>query len=135
VLSGAPPPQAVLETLRQDEWQLVAIIRALATNARILIFDEPTSSLDAEERDSLHRAVRELADAGLAILYVSHFLDDVIQLCDTVTVLRDARITMVSTTEGLTQQLLLESMTVETASALTAPTVCPTQTAPSSLLG
>ena len=115
VLSGAPPPQAILETLRQDEWQLVAIIRALAADARIFILDEPTSSLDGEERISLHRAIRELADAGLGILYVSHFLDDVIQLCDVATVLRDARVEMVLKTEGLTQQILLEGMTGEAA--------------------
>ena len=117
VLSGAPPPQAVLETLRQDEWQLVAIIRALATDAQIVILDEPTSSLDGEERDSLHRAVSELADAGLGILYVSHFLDDVIQLCHVATVLRDARVAMSLRTDGLSQQTLLEGMTGEAAAS------------------
>ena len=122
VLSGAPPPQAVLETLRQDEWQLVAIIRALATDARILVLDEPTSSLDGEERSSLHRAVTELADGGLGILYVSHFLDDVIQLCDVATVLRDARVAMSLQTEGLTQQTLLEGMTGEVAVSTTSRT-------------
>ncbi|ORB56148.1 sugar ABC transporter ATP-binding protein [Mycolicibacterium rhodesiae] len=71
--------------------QLVAIVRAMAVKARVLILDEPTSSLDAEEVAELFRVMRRLRDAGTAILFVSHFLDQVYEISDRMTVLRNGR--------------------------------------------
>ncbi len=72
--------------------QLVAIARAISTDVRVLILDEPTSSLDLDEVTELFRVIRELASRGVAILFVSHFLDQVYEICDRVTVLRGGRV-------------------------------------------
>ncbi|MDT5124693.1 MAG: galactofuranose transport system ATP-binding protein [Mycobacterium sp.] len=72
--------------------QLVAIARATAISARVLILDEPTSSLDADEVAELFRVMRRLRDGGTAILFVSHFLDQVYEISDRMTVLRNGRL-------------------------------------------
>jgi galactofuranose transport system ATP-binding protein len=69
--------------------QLVAIARALAIDCRVLVLDEPTSSLDADEVAELFRIIRVLRDSGVAILFVSHFLDQVYEIADRMTVLRN----------------------------------------------
>ena len=69
--------------------QLVAIARAISVDVRVLVLDEPTSSLDLVEVGELFRVIRELKERGVAILFVSHFLDQVYEICDRITVLRD----------------------------------------------
>src|SRR6187431_2202799 len=71
--------------------QLATVARAVATDARVLILDEPTSSLDAEEVKALFALIRRLRDKGVAILFVTHFLDQVYEICDRMTVLRNGR--------------------------------------------
>ncbi|MGC4174235.1 sugar ABC transporter ATP-binding protein [Demequina sp.] len=82
--------------------QLVAIARAISTDLRVLVLDEPTSSLDVDEVAELFRVIRELKQRGVAILFVSHFLDQVYEICDRVTVLRDGKFVG----EYLTRELL-----------------------------
>jgi ribose transport system ATP-binding protein len=77
--------------LRVGEQQLVEIAKALSLDARILIMDEPTSALSAAECATLFKVVRQLAGAGVAIVYISHRIEEVVQLADRVTVLRDGR--------------------------------------------
>ncbi|MFK4808321.1 MULTISPECIES: sugar ABC transporter ATP-binding protein [unclassified Microbacterium] len=72
--------------------QLVAISRAMVLDARVLILDEPTSSLDRGEVERLFAVIRELRDHGVAILFVSHFLDQVYEISDRITVLRNGRL-------------------------------------------
>jgi galactofuranose transport system ATP-binding protein len=72
--------------------QLVAIARAVDTDPAVLVLDEPTSSLDADEVAELFRVVRELRAAGVAVLFVTHFLDQVYELCDRATILRNGRL-------------------------------------------
>src|SRR5690606_21250670 len=81
---------------------LVAIARAISTEVKVLVLDEPTSSLDLDEVGELFRVIRELAQRGVAILFVSHFLDQVYEICDRVTVLRGGRLVG----EYLTRELL-----------------------------
>ncbi|MBX9244602.1 sugar ABC transporter ATP-binding protein [Actinotalea ferrariae] len=69
--------------------QLVAISRAMVLDSKVLILDEPTSSLDRDEVDQLFGVVRDLRDRGVAILFVSHFLDQVYEISDRITVLRN----------------------------------------------
>ncbi len=69
--------------------QLVAIARAISADVKVLVLDEPTSSLDLDEVGELFRVIRELKARGVAILFVSHFLDQVYEICDRITVLRD----------------------------------------------
>jgi simple sugar transport system ATP-binding protein len=71
--------------------QLATVARAVATDARVLILDEPTSSLDADEVKALFALIRRLRDQGVAILFVTHFLDQVYEICDRMTVLRNGR--------------------------------------------
>lgn len=71
--------------------QLVAIARAVSLDARLVIMDEPTSSLDASEVDVLFGVVKGLREAGVSVLYVSHFLDELFEICDRVTTMRDGR--------------------------------------------
>ncbi|KQQ92782.1 sugar ABC transporter ATP-binding protein [Leifsonia sp. Leaf325] len=76
-------------TLSPALQQLVAIARAMVTHPKVLVLDEPTSSLDADEVATLFRALRRLRDHGVAILFVSHYLEQVYALSDRITVLRD----------------------------------------------
>jgi monosaccharide-transporting ATPase len=71
--------------------QLATVARAVATDARVLILDEPTSSLDADEVKALFALIRRLRDKGVAILFVTHFLDQVYEVCDRMTVLRNGK--------------------------------------------
>ena len=72
--------------------QLVAISRAMVTDSRALVLDEPTSSLDRGEVEQLFGVIRGLRDRGVAILFVSHFLDQVYEISDRITVLRNGRL-------------------------------------------
>jgi len=72
--------------------QMVAIARALSVSAQVLILDEPTSSLDDDEVQRLFTVLRRLRDEGLAILFVTHFLEQVYALCDRITVLRNGEL-------------------------------------------
>jgi simple sugar transport system ATP-binding protein len=71
--------------------QLATVARAVATDARVLILDEPTSSLDTDEVQALFALIRRLRDQGVAILFVTHFLDQVYEICDRMTVLRNGK--------------------------------------------
>ncbi|MEP1931344.1 MAG: sugar ABC transporter ATP-binding protein [Roseibium sp.] len=71
--------------------QLVAIARAVSMDAKLVIMDEPTSSLDASEVEILFGVVRELKASGVSVLYVTHFLDELFQICDGVTIMRDGQ--------------------------------------------
>lgn len=82
-------PVSVLSSHSLAVQQLVAIARVLATDVKVLVLDEPTSSLDLDEVAELFRVIRELKQRGVAILFVSHFLDQVYEICDRITVLRN----------------------------------------------
>ena len=84
-------PQALVSTLPIGKQQLVEIAKALSTNARILIMDEPTSSLSEHEAKKLFKVVRDLQSRGVSVLYISHRLHEVEQLADRVIVLRDGK--------------------------------------------
>ena len=79
--------------------QLIEIAKALSVEARALILDEPTASLSAHEVERLFAIVRRLRDRGVAIMFVSHRLDEVFALCDRATVFRDGRHVVTANTE------------------------------------
>jgi ribose transport system ATP-binding protein len=85
-------PQTIVSTLSIGKQQLVEIAKALSTNARILIMDEPTSSLSEHEAARLFEVVHDLRARGVSILYISHRLREVEQLADRVVVLRDGKL-------------------------------------------
>lgn len=90
--------------------QIVAIARAVALSGKVLILDEPTASLDAREVQMLFTVVRRLRDRGLGVIFVSHFLDQVFDLSDRVTVLRNGRHVVTTETAALTRMTLIEHM-------------------------
>lgn len=98
--------------------QLVAIARALDTEARLLVLDEPTSSLDASEVAALFTVLRGLRDKGMAILFVTHFLDQVYQLSDCITVLRNGTFVGQYKTEALPRLELIGKMLGKSVEAL-----------------
>ena len=82
---------APMESLSTGREQLAQIAAAVGTGARIIVMDEPTSSLSAGETHELFRLVRELKSRGLTLIYVSHRMEEIFALCDAITVLRDGR--------------------------------------------
>ena len=85
------PLEAPAENLKAGQKQILEIARALTQQSSILVMDEPTSALNHEEQEALFEVVKTLRRKGLAILYVSHRLDEIFRLADRVTVLRDGR--------------------------------------------
>lgn len=85
-------PLAIVAGLSVAEQQLVEIAKALSLDPSLLIMDEPTASLGMDEVRRLHELVRNLARQGCAVIYISHRLDEVVDLVDTVTVMKDGRI-------------------------------------------
>ena len=92
-----------------QKW-LVSICRALVRQSRVIVMDEPTASLSAAETESLLRIVRELARERVAVLYVSHRLDEILELCDRVTALRDGQRVGEIDRAGLTRRRLVEAI-------------------------
>ena len=90
--------------------QMVAIARALSISAKVLILDEPTSSLDDEEVERLFAVLRQLRERGLAILFVTHFLDQVYAVCDRITVLRNGEWVGEYRSADLDHQALIAAM-------------------------
>ena len=84
-------PSHRVESLSPAQKQLIEIARALSLNARILLLDEPTASISLNEADALLKTIRRLKAQGVSILYVTHKLEEVYEVCDSVTVLRDGK--------------------------------------------
>ncbi len=103
-------PQSRVAELRVGEQQLVEIAKALSLDARILMMDEPTSALSTTECETLFKVVRQLAAAGVAIIFTSHRIDEVIELADRVTVLRDGRRVLTAPIEGLSSNAIISAM-------------------------
>ena len=78
-----------VERLPMGVRQMVEIAKALSKNARVVVFDEPTTSLANREKRHLFTIIRDLAERGIGMIYISHTLDDVLEICDEVAVLRD----------------------------------------------
>ena len=85
-------PMSIVRELRVAEQQMVEIARALSMKSRLIVMDEPTSALSSTEVEKLFRIVRDLKAHGLSIIFVTHRLEEVMQICDRYTVLRDGRL-------------------------------------------
>ncbi|MEV6103640.1 sugar ABC transporter ATP-binding protein [Streptomyces sp. NPDC051940] len=110
-------PRARAEDLGVEQRQFVEIARALSFGARLIILDEPTARLDAGGIRRLFAKLRELRQQGVAFLFISHHLQEVYELCDTVTVFRDARHILTAPVAELPKQDLVAAMTGEGAVA------------------
>ena len=84
-------PRRVMKTLSVAQMQMVEIAKAISTDARLIIMDEPTSAITEREVEHLHRMIRSLRETGVAIIYITHKMDEVFKIADFVTVFRDGR--------------------------------------------
>ncbi|MCX5515796.1 sugar ABC transporter ATP-binding protein [Kaistia algarum] len=109
-LGLALDPLAIVGNLSLAEKQMVEIAKALATDPRILVLDEPTAPLGAHESGILFAAIARLKAQGVAILYVSHRFAEVLALCDTATVLRNGRHVVTAPLTGWTESRLTDAM-------------------------
>jgi len=101
---------ALVEDLSAAQKQNLQIVKALHRDARILIMDEPTSSLGYEEKRSLMKLVRELRARGIAIIYISHYLEEVFEIGDTILVLKDGERVATYRREEVDVDLVIRSM-------------------------
>ncbi len=83
------PPTTPVEQLSIGDQQLIEIARALRQEARVIIFDEPTSSLSGPERQRLFNVIRGLKASGVIIIYITHFLEEIFSICERVTIMRN----------------------------------------------
>lgn len=90
--------------------QLIQIARAIAFNAKILMLDEPTSSITMKEIEKLFILLRQLRDQGVVIIFVSHKLDEVLEICDSMSVLRDGKLIGSCSCDGITKQDIVRMM-------------------------
>jgi len=111
-------PTGLLGSYSLAVQQLVAIARAISADLRVLVLDEPTSSLDADECAELFRVIGDLKQRGVAIVFVSHFLDQVYEVCDRVTVLRDGKLIGDYLTTELLRIDLVQAMLGRSASSV-----------------
>ena len=100
-------PVGLLGTAKK---QMVEIARAIYNKARIIIFDEPTASLTPEEIVHFFNLVRDLRARGVAIIYISHALEELLQIADRITVLRDGRLVITASARSLTREALVQHM-------------------------
>lgn len=103
-------PQTIVSQLTIGKQQMVEIAKAISTDAKILIMDEPTSSLSQHEAEQLFKVIEQLRDQGVAIIYISHRLREVKQLADRVTVLRDGEIAGRLTREEVDHDRMVQLM-------------------------
>lgn len=104
------PADAVAADLSIADQQRLEILRALARDVDVIVMDEPTAALTKTESDKLFSVVRDLRSQGKTIVYISHFLREVLDLADRVTILRDGRLVRTAPTEGETPETLIRSM-------------------------
>ena len=104
------PADAIVGSLPIAKQQLVEILRALARDAELIVFDEPTASLSATEVERFHDVVRGLVARGRTVLLVSHFLTEVLALADTITILRDGRVVRTGSALDETEDTLVAAM-------------------------
>jgi ABC-type sugar transport system ATPase subunit len=103
-------PDAIVSSLSVAEQQLVEIAKALAANASLLILDEPTTALGLNEISKLHALLKRLRAAGTAILYISHRLDEVTELVDVATIMKDGRIASAASETKIAVPYLVQKM-------------------------
>ena len=103
-------PSTLVADLRLGQQQIVEIARALSVNARILIMDEPTSALSAAEVEVLFKVIRDLTSRGVSIVYISHHLEEALQVTDYAVVLRDGTVTATAIAKDIDLQWIVHNM-------------------------
>ena len=104
------PATTVMKKLTIAQMQMVEIIKAVSSNARMIIMDEPTSSLDSEETNHLFQVIRDLKKQNVAIIYISHRMEEIFEICDSVAVFRDGTYVGDRSMENVTRAELISMM-------------------------
>ncbi len=100
----------LVDTLSVSEKQMVEIAKALSFQAKLIIMDEPSSSLTAEEMKHLRAIINDLRTKGITIIYISHKLDEIFEYCDTVTIMRDGCVVDTQPADTLTREDMITKM-------------------------
>ena len=103
-------PKAIINTLSVSQRQMVEIAKAVSHNSKIIVFDEPTSSLTDVEVEHLFRIIFSLRDRGCGIIYISHRMSEILQISDYVTVLRDGKHVATKKASELTTDMIITQM-------------------------
>ncbi|MCW4894532.1 galactose/methyl galactoside ABC transporter ATP-binding protein MglA [Enterobacter hormaechei] len=103
-------PRARVGTLSVSQMQMIEIAKAFSYDAKIVIMDEPTSSLTEKEVNHLFTIIRKLKDRGCGIVYISHKMEEIFQLCDEITILRDGQWIATQPLEGLDMDKIIAMM-------------------------
>mgnify|MGYP000340856682 FL=1 len=82
-------PKTIMSTMPVSQRQMVEIAKAVSYNSKIIVFDEPTSSLTEEEAEHLFRIINMLRDRGCAIIFISHIMEEILRISDEGTIMRD----------------------------------------------
>ncbi|MGN6550079.1 MAG: sugar ABC transporter ATP-binding protein [Pararhizobium sp.] len=106
-------PLTLVQDLRLGQQQIVEITRALSVDSRILIMDEPTSALSATEVEVLFKVIRDLTSRGVSIVYISHHLEEALQITDYAVVLRDGNITATAEAKDIDLEWIVRNMVGE----------------------
>ncbi|MEZ4671623.1 MAG: sugar ABC transporter ATP-binding protein [Anaerolineae bacterium] len=114
-------PNRRVDSLRMADQKKVEVMQAIARNARLIIMDEPTAMLSDEETSTFLKIVRQLKSMGLTIIYVSHFLREVLDLADTVTVMRNGQVVRTAPTKDETLDSLVTAMLGKTMAQMYPP--------------
>lgn len=101
---------ALVEGLTLAQAQMIEIIKAVSCNAKLVIMDEPTSSLDSEETKQLFETIHKLKERGVSVVYISHRLEEIFDICDAVSVFRDGRFIACRPVSEVTPQSLISLM-------------------------
>ncbi len=117
-------PKTLMEELTLAEVQMIEIIRSVSCNARLIIMDEPTSSLDSEETQHLFRVIRELKSKGVSIIYISHRMEEIFDICDEVSVFRDGQYISSRSMDGVTRDELISMMVGRKVDSVFPKTAC-----------
>ena len=107
---GHLKPGRVVRALSVAEQQIVEIAKAVSHDARIISMDEPTAALADHEVELLYAIIKRLTERGVAILYVSHRLKEIFDLCDTITILKDGRLVTTQPADELSEAALVRLM-------------------------
>ncbi len=103
-------PNVIMRTMSVSQRQMVEIAKAVSYNAKIIVLDEPTSSLTEPEINKLFAIVRDLRSKGVSFVYISHKMDEIFQICDEVSVLRDGNMVYQKTTLDAKMDELISAM-------------------------
>ena len=101
-------PKKIVSGLSVANMQLVEIARAVSYHSDVIIMDEPTSALTDKEVDLLYKIMRDLSQKGVAIVFISHKLEEIFEICDTITVMRDGEYICRKASDEITQQELIK---------------------------